>query len=224
MIPLRVHVEERRLSFSLVLVLLLAGIQLLTMYGNVVAHGWIERFGLVPIRWWSERTWEMLGPVQQVSALLSYAYIHADWFHCVSNLWWLYVFTPLVHARFGTVATLMIYTCGGIAGGVVYLVLWPDSVSPLVGASANISGVMGVYLVECRDARIKLIGISHLVPARIFVPMFLLVQAGLAYVYMPSALGVAFSSHVVGCLVGAFVSMSYTVTKGEVDAKLSGGK
>ena len=222
MIPLRVYVDERRHSFFLTLSLLLAGIEIFALYSDMIGHSWLERFGLVPIRWWSEPTWEMLGPFQQISALITYAYIHADWVHCIANLWWLYVFAPVVQARFGTIAILMIYSCSGIAGGVVYLVLWPESISPLVGASANISGLVGVYLVGCRDTRIKILGLGTLVPAHLFVPLFLIVQVLLAYVYAPADLGIAFSSHVVGCLVGAFVSMSYTAKRSADQTKLTG--
>ena len=222
MIPLRVQVDERRLSFSLTTVGLLAAVQLVIMYVGPSKQSWVEFFGLVPIRWWSQPTWEMLGPAQQVSALFTYSYVHADWFHCLSNLWWLYVFAPLVQTRFGTIATLMIYGCAGLAGGVVYVVMWPDSGSPLVGASASIAGLLGVYLVGCRDAHIRLLGFKSPVSARYFVPLFLLAQGLLAYLYVPSALGIAFGVHVIGCLVGAFVSMSYTINQTSEDTEITG--
>ena len=222
MIPLRVQVENRRLSFTLLLVLVLTTVQLLAMFADAFAPNLVERFGLVPIRWWSGESWEMLGPFHQFSALLTYSFIHADWFHCVSNLWWLYVFAPLVQTRFGTIASIMIYACSGIAGGVLYVVLWPESVSPLVGSSASISGLLGVYLVGGRDARIRLLGLRSWVSGRYFVPFFLLVQGLLAYVYVPSALGISFGTHVVGCLVGAFVSLSYTAIQTSNDQELTG--
>lgn len=222
MIPLRVHGNEKRFSFSFSILVILTVIQLMAFIFLPDSRGWVDRFGLVPIRWWSDPSWEMLGSARQISALFTYAYIHADWFHCLSNLWWLWVFTPLVQSRFGALAAVTIYTCAGFAGGAVYVVFWPQSASALVGASANISGILGVYLLGCRDARIRLLGFKTLVPARYFVPFFLMTQCLLTYLYMPSSLGIAFGSHVMGCLVGAFVSLSYTARESSHDQEIAG--
>ena len=94
------------------------------------------------------------------------------------------------------------------------------SVSPLFGRVQAL--ILGVYLVGGRDARIRLLGLRSWVSGRYFVPFFLLVQGLLAYVYVPSALGISFGTHVVGCLVGAFVSLSYTAIQISNDQELTG--
>ena len=210
MIPLRIHSTTNRWSASLLLLVVIGGVHYLSSTNEFQASTWIEAYGLVPFRWWSEAAWDTLGPARQLFSLLSYAYLHDDWFHCLFNLWWLVVFGPVVHARFGSLAFCMIYTSAGVAGGVVYVLISPESLSPLVGASANISGVLGAYWVGCRQHGIKMLGLYKPLQGNRFMALFLCVQIVLALFYTHHNVGVAFVSHVIGCVVGVLVALSYS--------------
>ena len=210
MIPLRIHTSSNRWSASFVLVIIMSMVHYLVSTNELQAATWIEAYGLVPLRWWSEAAWHTLGPARQLLSLLSYAYLHDDWFHCLFNLWWLIVFGPVVHARFGSLATFMMYTCAGIGGGVVYILIVPESISPLVGASANISGLIGAFWVGCRQDGIRVLGLNKPLHGGRFMALFLCVQIALALVYTQHNMGVAFVSHVIGCVVGVLVALSYS--------------
>ena len=210
MIPLRVDTSIRPRILSVFLILLLVSIQGLQSSDWLQGYLSIEKFGLVPIRWWSTSSWELLGAERQLLSLFTYAYLHDDWPHCLVNVWWLFVFGPVVHARFGALALVMIYTVSGLAGGAAYLSYAPESISPLIGASANISGLLGAYLVGSRHQGVFLLGLETPLKGGLFVCLFLLVQIILSVIYGPETVGVAFGSHVVGCVVGVFVSLSYT--------------
>jgi membrane associated rhomboid family serine protease len=215
MLPLRIHSSSTRWSASILLVVAMMVVHYLATNHPLYSSRWIEAYGLVPLRWWSESAWHTLGPLRQLSSLLTYAYLHDDWSHCLFNLWWLMVFGPVVHARFGSIALFMIYTCAGIAGGVVYILVSPDSLSPLVGASANISGVLGGYWVGCREHGVSVLGIGKPLHGGRFMALFLIVQIVLALLYTHHNVGVAFVSHVIGCVVGVLVALSYSRDDGD---------
>ena len=210
MIPLRIHTSSNRWSASLVLAASMSVIHYFVSTNEFQAASWIEAYGLVPLRWWSEAAWNTLGPIRQLASLLSYAYLHDDWFHCLFNLWWLVVFGPVVHARFGGLASFMVYTCAGIGGGIVYILIAPQSVSPLVGASANISGLIGAFWVGCGQNGVKVLGFNKPLQGGRFMLLFLCVQIVLALMYTQHNMGVAFVSHVIGCVVGVLVALSYS--------------
>jgi membrane associated rhomboid family serine protease len=217
MLPIRIHSPFMRWSGSVVFVVIIAVVHYLATNQPLYSSWWIEAYGLVPLRWWSESAWQTLGSVRQLSSLLTYAYLHEDWAHCLFNLWWLIVFGPVVHARFGSIALFMIYSCAGISGGVVYILVSPDSLSPLVGASANISGILGAYWVGCRQHEISVLGLGKPLRGSRFMALFLTAQIVLALVYTHHNVGVAFVSHLIGCVVGVLVALSYSRNEGDLE-------
>ena len=210
MIPIRVHSSSTRWSLGLFLVTCLCTIHYCITSDVFNADQWIDAYGLVPLRWWNETAWQKLGVLRQLSAIVSYAYLHDDWFHCLFNAWWLLVFAPAVHARFGGMAFWMVYTCAGIGGGATYLMSSADSLSPLVGASANISGILGAYWVGCRQHSVALLGLDKPVHGGVFTALFIGVQIMLALLYTDHHVGIAFLCHVVGWMVGVLVALGYS--------------
>lgn len=73
---------------------------------------------------------------------LSYALLHGDWSHLIFNTLWLAAFGGAVAWRFGTWRFLGFSAVGAIAGSALHLGLYPNSMVPLVGASAAISAHM----------------------------------------------------------------------------------
>lgn len=74
---------------------------------------------------------------------VSYIFIHADWTHVAVNTIWLLPFGSVVARRYGTVLFLLFFLLCGIAGAAFHLVLNWGSTSPVIGASAAVSGLMG---------------------------------------------------------------------------------
>ncbi|MCR4283386.1 MAG: rhomboid family intramembrane serine protease [Bauldia sp.] len=78
----------------------------------------------------------------RVWSFLTYAFLHGDWGHVTINAVWLAAFgTPLAR-RFGASRFLLFSAIGAIAGAAAHLAVSPNSLAPMVGASAAISAQM----------------------------------------------------------------------------------
>ncbi len=79
-------------------------------------------------------------------SMFTYSVLHADWTHLGMNVLWLAAFGAPVALRFGTVRTLSFFLVTAAAGaGAHYLTHWVD-LTPVVGASASVSGLMAAAL------------------------------------------------------------------------------
>lgn len=75
-------------------------------------------------------------------SVLTYAALHGSWMHLAFNAVWLLAFGTPVARRFGTVRFLVLFIAAAVAGSLFYWVMRPLDVTPMVGASGAISGVM----------------------------------------------------------------------------------
>ena len=97
-------------------------------------------------------------------------------------------------------------------GGATYLMSSADSLSPLVGASANISGILGAYWVGCRQHSVALLGLDKPVHGGVFTALFIGVQIMPALLYTDHHVGIAFLCHVVGWMAGVLVALGTVVS------------
>jgi membrane associated rhomboid family serine protease len=75
--------------------------------------------------------------------LVSYTFLHGSWTHVIVNSIWLLAFGSPIARRIGTLRfTLFYFVCGAI-GGLTHVALNGGSLTPVIGASAAISGLMG---------------------------------------------------------------------------------
>ncbi len=84
--------------------------------------------------------------LDRVVPFLSYMGLHNDWTHLVINCLWLLAFGPVVARRLGPVLFLVFFLVCGVAGALTHLALNWGSTSPVIGASAAISGLMAAAL------------------------------------------------------------------------------
>lgn len=74
---------------------------------------------------------------------VTYAFIHADLTHLTFNCIWLLAFGSALARRFGAARFLVFSALTAAAGAVAHLALHFGEFSPMIGASAAISGAMG---------------------------------------------------------------------------------
>lgn len=73
---------------------------------------------------------------------LSYAFLHGSWAHVLINSVWLAAFgTPIVR-RCGARRFFVLVAVSAVAGAVLYAVMNPLQVLPMIGASGAVSGLM----------------------------------------------------------------------------------
>ncbi|MEI6064885.1 MAG: rhomboid family intramembrane serine protease, partial [Pseudanabaena sp. ELA748] len=148
-------------------------------------------------------------PPKEAIALISSQFLHANLFHLVGNMWFLYLFGNNIEDQLGHWKFLFFYLISGAVAGLVQVMTAPMSLVPMVGASGAISGVMGAYLIRFPRARILslvFLGIFFTaipIPAAVFLGLWIAGQTVYAAMANPNLPGVAYLAHVSGFLVGA---------------------
>jgi len=147
-------------------------------------------------------------PGRQASHLITSMFLHGGWMHMIGNMWFLWLFGNNVEDSMGHLRFIAFYLLTGLAAALGQVIVSPDSIVPMVGASGAISGVMGAYLVLY--PRVK---VYTLVPIFIFFTSIALpAWAMLGYwfvIQLVSGLfsssemgGVAFWAHIGGFVAG----------------------
>jgi len=162
------------------------------------------RFGVTPAYFFTERPLDL-----QVQGwndwlrLVGYTFFHGSWLHLSGNLLFLWVFGDNVEDAMGHVRFFLFYVVCGASAAVVQSALEPDSVSPIIGASGAISGVLGAYLVLHPDVKVKALLLKWLpvrLPVYLLLPGWLLLQLASGF----SRTGdVAWWAHLGGFVTGA---------------------
>jgi membrane associated rhomboid family serine protease len=145
--------------------------------------------------------------------LISSIFMHAGWLHLIGNMLFLWVFGDNVENAFGSVKYLLFYLVCGVAAAGVQIATNPNSLTPMIGASGAVAGVMGAYLILFPGAMVRtlvfivfFVTVVHL-PAVILIGLWFLLQVfqGISSVGMDA--GTAFWAHVGGLIVGALLAL-----------------
>ena len=139
-------------------------------------------------------------------------FLHGGWLHLGGNMLFLWVFGRNVEDLIGGARFLVFYLIGGIAAGIVHVMVNAYSRQPTIGASGAIAAVMGAYLIKFPRSRIlTLIFIVFFVttseiPAAIMLLYWFAIQfvSGIGSLASTDYTGggVAWFAHVGGFLVG----------------------
>ena len=115
-------------------------------------NAWIvATFAFIPARYTAEGLAELPGGIgAAVWTPLTYAFLHGGWEHLAVNGIWLAAFGSALAWRFGPARFLAFSGLCAVAGAAAHLASYGrDSIQPVVGASAAISGHMAAV---CRFA------------------------------------------------------------------------
>lgn len=151
------------------------------------------------------------GPTPIYLTLLSSMFMHGGLMHILGNMLFLWIFGDNVEHRFGGRVFLGLYLASGIAGSCAQLMLDPDSVIPLLGASGAISGVMGAYLLLFPRNRVYTLILYFVValPAVVVIGLWIGFQIFMGYgsvLDMSGGGGVAYAAHVGGFFAGLILA------------------
>lgn len=151
---------------------------------------------------------------RQLYTFFTSMFIHADLFHLIGNMLFLYVFGDNIEDVFGHARYFLFYIVSGLAASATYLLTLPG-ISPLeavVGASGAISGVLGAYLVLFPKARILTLiffgwAILLPIPAVIFLGIWFGLQWFSAFFEIGS--NIAFWAHIGGFVAGMILALAF---------------
>ncbi len=152
----------------------------------------------------------------------THMFLHADWFHLIMNLWFLWIFGDNVEARVGRVRFVAFYLVCGLAALGAQVLAQPGFTGPMIGASGAISGVLGAYLVFFPRAKVQTLLILGffvtvvVLPASAFLVYWFVLQLIGGAMDRGGGGGVAFFAHAGGFVagvVGALLSRFWAPVK-----------
>ncbi len=139
------------------------------------------------------------------STLVTYQFLHGGWQHVIFNMLFLWVFGDNIEDALGHVRFVAFFLACGVAGGLVHSAVDPHSVTPVIGASGAISGVLGGYLVLYPRARLLVLAFAIIpvrLPALLVIGTFFAQDVIWAATSTPAALSVAVWTHIGGFVTG----------------------
>lgn len=147
------------------------------------------------------------GGYPQLYQFITYAFLHANIYHLVGNMLFLYIFGNNVCDRFGNFGYLALYLGGAVCSAVGYTFI---NDNPMLGASGAVSAVTGAYIVLMPRSHITvvywfiLIGLAE-IPSIYFIIFYFLKDLIFAYTNVGG--GVAHEAHVSGSVFGFLLSL-----------------
>jgi membrane associated rhomboid family serine protease len=174
---------------------------------------------------YAEIPYEVTHPGEQVAApgcaapdaptwltLFTAMFMHGGLLHLGGNMLFLWIFGNNVEDSMGPVKFLLFYLLAGLAASGLQLAIGPDSMTPNLGASGAIAGVLGGYLILFPRARvITVIFIVFFftileVPALVILGVWFVQQVLFGYFQLGTAGagggGVAYFAHIGGFAFG----------------------
>jgi membrane associated rhomboid family serine protease len=103
----------------------------------------VERFGLIPAQF---------GRYGGLTLLTSF-FLHAGALHLLGNMYFFLVFGDNVEDFLGKLRFLALLVLSGLAGNALHIIGDPRSLTPCIGASGAISGVIAFYALKFPHAR-----------------------------------------------------------------------
>ena len=189
----------------------------------------ISRWGNIPACMFDAWGWQqdLLGRGAATCALqdqprwtiLSSMFIHGGWLHILGNMLFLWIFGDNVEDAMGHVRYAAFYLLAGIVAGLTQGFIDAGSLTPAIGASGAIAGVMGAYIVLFPRASVVaiipfLFFIPFPVPAFLMIGIWFVLQVftGLSS-FGPNAVGagggVAYFAHIGGFVFGALAVRAF---------------
>lgn len=146
--------------------------------------------------------------------LLTSCFLHGDYMHLLSNMWFLYLFGFAVEGRLRSVRFLLLYLTAALGGDVCHYLLVGinNPTQPALGASGAIMGVLGAALFAFPFARVNVFYWFYVSYAGVaewmmwWVGLYFLGIDGLM-VLIGADTGVAYFAHLGGAAAGFLTAM-----------------
>lgn len=167
-------------------------------------------------------------PISVYFTLISSMFMHGGWGHLLGNMLFLWIFGDNIENRLGHGRYLTFYLLCGILASLSHVlftvVAGQNGMTPSLGASGAISGVMGAYLIlfPKRKVNVLLLRFIVAVPAVVALGIWILFQviSGIGAFGMSGG-GVAYAAHVGGFLAGMLLIKFFDRGQRYVDEGLS---
>ncbi len=167
--------------------------------GHLVFRPWVRELMLTP-------------RLPHVYQFLTYAFLHADFWHIFGNMFFLYLFGNNVNDKLGHIGYVSFYLAGAVFSGVGHALV---STSPVLGASGAVAAVTGAYLALFPKTVITivywLIFIGTMdVPAFWFIAFKLVI---IDNIIAATGSNIAYNAHLAGYAFGAVAMLLLLMTR-----------
>jgi len=166
----------------------------------------IYRFGVIPY----EITHLHNFPAS-IGSLFTSMFLHGGPLHLLGNMLYLWIFGDNVESIMGHLRFLGFYLLCGLAAAFSHILVEPNSILPMVGASGAISGVLGAYFLRFPRAKVLVLVPLFLwfiriirIPAFFVLGFWFLMQVMSGFMSLGISVtgGVAWFAHIGGFLAG----------------------
>ncbi len=151
---------------------------------------------------------------------LSSMFMHGGIAHIFGNMLFLWIFGDNIEDLIGHFRYLVFYLLCGFAAAFAQVLMGPDSIIPMLGASGAISGVLGGYILEFprRQVRAIIFNFFTTVPAFVAIGIWIVYQLVLGYLTPSSGGGVAYSAHIGGFLAGLVLIKIFAIGRAKTSS------
>jgi len=110
--------------------------------------------------------------------LVTSMFLHANWWHVLSNMLFLWIFGDNIEDAMGHLRFFTFYILCGLGGAAAFVISAPHATGPMLGASGAIAGVMAAYLMirPCAKIEIWAFVVPVPVPAMVFIGLWIATQ------------------------------------------------
>ena len=135
---------------------------------------------------------------------LSSMFMHRGIAHIFGNMLFLWIFGDNLENLLGHARYAVFYLVCGFAAAIAQIIMGPDSVIPMLGASGAISGVLGGYVLLFPQRQVRAIIFNFLttVPAFVAIGIWIVYQIIVGYLTPAGSGGVAYAAHIGGFIAG----------------------
>lgn len=135
---------------------------------------------------------------------LTSMFMHGGIAHIFGNMLFLWIFGDNLENLLGHIRYAIFYLLCGFAAAIAQIIMGPDSIIPMLGASGAISGVLGGYILLFPSRQVRAIIFNFLttVPAYVAIGIWIVYQIVLGYLTPAGTGGVAYMAHIGGFAAG----------------------
>lgn len=183
---------------------------MLIIFFNILVFIWqvsygLERsfmdYGFIPFRIFSG---------EGFVTLFTSMFMHGDLVHLVGNMWFLWVFGDNLEDFLGKFKFLFFYIACGLLASFAHMYTTDSLITPAIGASGAISGILGGYVLVYPHNKIKALFAFGFYWRKISVKAYVYIVIWFLYqlLYVGSATNVAYMAHIGGFFGGMVLMFS----------------
>lgn len=149
-------------------------------------------------------------PIHPFATVFTSMFMHGNLLHLASNMLYLWIFGNNIEDKLGYAKFIIFYLLCGVAAAYSHALTSPGSMTPMIGASGAVSGILGAYILLFPHARVHtLIFLGFFIqvvrlPAVFVIGFWIIIQFinGLISQGAASQGGVAWFAHIGGFVTG----------------------